>query len=177
MFCRLFKMMISHAADMDKPLGGIAQTHTERCESCRRFYESCRLLEDGLRAEAMDLSSNCELPTERIIDGLSGSSKRSRHVPIRLKRFAAAACIALAATAGIMFISKPPEPRPPAEPPLSISDLLPTDLEATWAEFVEEPLAGEMVSLADDTESVIRFLVACIDVDPLQNGTTYQQHQ
>jgi hypothetical protein len=60
---------------------------------------------------------------------------------------------------------------------LSISDLLPTDLEATWAGFVEEPLAGEMKSLANDMEAVIRFLVARVDVDPLQNGTTYQQRQ
>ena len=60
---------------------------------------------------------------------------------------------------------------------MSISDLLPTDLEATWAGFVEEPLAEEIRSLADDTESAIRFVVACIYVDPLQNGTTYQQHQ
>ena len=44
--------------------------------------------------------------------------------------------------------SKPPEPHPPAEPAMSISDLLPTDLEATWAGFVEEPLAGEMKSLS-----------------------------
>jgi len=177
MFCRLFKMMISHAADVDKSLSGIVRSHTERCENCQRFYESCQLLEAGLKAEAKDLSSSLELPTERIIDGLSGPSKLSYHAPVGLKRLAAAACIALVAAAGIMFISKPLEPHPPAEPAMSISDLLPTDLEATWAGFVEEPLAGEMKSLADDTESAIRFIVACINVEPLQNGATYQRHR
>jgi hypothetical protein len=49
---------------------------------------------------------------------------------------------------------------------MSISDLLETNLEATWVGLVEEPLSGEMKSLTNDTESVIRFLVACIDIDP-----------
>ncbi|UCF16287.1 MAG: hypothetical protein JSW59_02280 [Phycisphaerales bacterium] len=122
----------------------------------------------------MDLGSACELRTERIKKGLAGSSRRPRHTPIRLKYFAAAACIALAATAAIMFISRSPEHKPPTEPVVSISDLLGTDLQATWAGLLEEPLAGEMKSLACDTESAIRFLVACVDVDPLQNGTLHQ---
>jgi len=170
MFCRFFRIVISHAADVDRPLGRMTQTHMQLCESCRRFCESCQLLGDRLKAEAMDLSSACEPRTDRIIDGLSGPSKRRRYVRVRLKRLAAAACIALAAAVGIMFISELPEPRPPAGPAMSISDLLGTDLEATWAGLVEEPLAGEMKSLANDTESVIRFLVARVDVDPLQNG-------
>ena len=167
--------MISHAADIDRPIGGITKKHIERCETCRRFYESCRLLGDGLRAEAEDLSSSCEQRIERIKEGLAGPSRRSRHIPIRLRHFAAAACIALAATAAVMFMSRPPEPKPPAEEPfMPISYLQGTDLQASWSGLLEEPLAGEMKSLARDTESAIRFLVACVDVNPLQNGTTHQ---
>ena len=177
MFCRFFKIMISHAADSDRPPGRIIQRHMERCESCRRFYESCRTLGDGLRAEAMDLSSSCEQRIERIKKVLAGPSRRTRYIPIRLRYFAAAACMALAATAAVMFMSRPPKQRPPEEPEILISDLLQTDLQATWSGLLEEPLTGEMKSLARDTESAIRFLVACVDVDPLQNNAARERHQ
>ena len=177
MFCRFFKIMISHAADVDKPLDGMTRRHIQRCRSCKRFYEICHWLGDGLRAEAADLNCTYELLTEQITDSLANPSKRSRHVPFRLKYFAVAACIALAATASIIFMLKPPRPRILKELTMPISDLLETDLSATWAVIVEEPLAGEMKNLADNTESVIHFLVACVDVDPLQNGITYQQFQ
>jgi len=173
MFCLLFKLMISHSADTGRPLGRVVQRHTNRCRSCKRFCDSCQLLERDLRAEAVGPTSQYELRTERIMDGLSGRSKRSRYRPVRLRNLAAAACIALATAAVIMFTSKSPVQTPPPEPPISISDLLPTDLEATWAGIVEEPLAVEMKSLADDAESVISFLVGCIDVDPLQNKPTH----
>ena len=178
MFCRFFKIMISHAADVDRPPGGITKKHIERCESCRRFYESCRFLSDDLRAEAVDLSSSCEQRIERIKKGLAGPSRRPRHIPIRLRYFAAAACMVLAATAAVMYMSRPPEHPPPEDPPVaSISDLVGTDLQSTWPGLLEEPLAGEMKSLARDTESAIRFLVACVDVDPLQKDIAHQRHQ
>ena len=178
MFCRFFKIMISHAAVVGRPPGHITQRHMERCESCRRFYESCRFLGDGLRAEAMDLSSACKQRIERIKKGLAGPSRRTRYIPIRLRYFAAAACMALAATAAVMFMSRPPEPRPPVEEPgIPFSDLFVTDLQTTWSGLLEEPLAGEMNSLARDTESAIRFLVACVDVDPLQNNAAHERHQ
>lgn len=55
---------------------------------------------------------------------------------------------------------------------MSVRDLLQTDVEATWARLVEKPLSGQIESLTDNTESAIRFLVACLDVDPLQDAAT-----
>ena len=177
MFCRFSKMMISHAADSGGPPGRITQRHMERCESCRGFHESCLFLGDGLRAEALDLSSSCEQRIERIKKGLAGPSRRTRHIPIRLRYFAAAACIAIAATAAVMFMSRPPEQLPPEDPPGTISFFPETDLQSTWSGLLEEPLTGEMKSLARDTESAIRFLVACVDVDPLQKDLAHRRHQ
>jgi hypothetical protein len=170
-------MMISHAADLDRPVGGITQRHIEGCESCRRFHESCQFLGDGLRAEAIDLNGAYSLSAERIKKALAGPSGRYRHIPIKLKYFAAAACIFLAAAAAVMLMSRPPEQHHPEDPPVSISDLLGTDLQANWAGLLEEPLAGEMKNLADDTESAIRFLVACVDVDPLRKDAVHERYR
>lgn len=71
MFCRFFRMMISHAADADGALGHMTQRHIRRCHNCRRFCESCQTLGDALRAEATDLSRGCELLTERITGSLT----------------------------------------------------------------------------------------------------------
>ncbi len=39
------------------------------------------------------------------------------------------------------------------------------DLPATWPQLIERPLAGEYEKLANDTQSAVRFLAACVDVD------------
>jgi hypothetical protein len=172
MFCWFFRIKISHAADTDRRLDRMTQRHAQRCESCRRFYERCQSLGDGLRAGAMDPSLGCERLIERITDALAGLSKNTRHARIGRKQFAAAACIILAVAAGIKFISGPPRQRSSVAPMMSVGDLLQTDVEATWAGLVEKPLSGQIESLTENTESAIRFLVACVDVGPLQNVAT-----
>jgi hypothetical protein len=39
------------------------------------------------------------------------------------------------------------------------------DLPATWPQLIERPLAGEYQRLANDTQSAVRFLAACVTVD------------
>jgi len=174
MFCRSFKVMISHAADIDRPVGGITQRHIEGCENCRRFYENCRSLGEVLRAEAIDLNGAYPLSAEQITQNIALSSKRPHHKSVKLGYFAAAACIVLAVTAAVVFMSRPPEHQTAEEQAISINDLLGSDLQTTWSGLLEEPLTGEMKNLASDTESAVRFLVACVDADPLQNGTTHK---
>jgi len=141
----------------------------------------CLSLGEGLRREAARSVENGVLPADfsrRILAGVpaSGRSAQSeeRITPaIRWWRPAlAAACIAVAALIGVLFVTSSPS-EPPVAAPASIDGLykLMGDGHPTaWAGFIEKPLAGEIENLTQDTASAVRFLVACVRVDPTQAG-------
>ena len=86
---------------------------------------------------------------------------------------AAAACIAVLASIGILLLTrseKVPDSNRYAEGKKIIYDLVEKNLPTAWPESVESPLADEFENLTRDTESAVRFLVACITVDPTETG-------
>jgi len=89
---------------------------------------------------------------------------------------AAAACVALIIVTGASLIvmnrddrkNVPPDPQ---QMTIAIQELrsvywkVGRDLPTTWPRVIEEPLASEFKSLTNDTQSAVRFLVACVAVD------------
>lgn len=181
MFCWLFKLMISHAADGDNPLSGTTEKHISHCANCRGFYETCLSLGEGLTREAT--ISNEEVSkrlSNRILTAIHHRRTETYKVGMKLWPMAAAACVALIVLTGVLLMVIQPEKQQPNQyeqavkvisdivvsaDNLSGGRLVKENFPARWPRLIEEPLAGELNNLADDTESALRFLVACVAVD------------
>jgi hypothetical protein len=153
--------MISHAADSDQALGGSTQRHVARCTACRQFHESCQSLGQRLRDEAARAGNASEQQTQRILAAVGDRPGRAQrvHVPARM---AAAACLAAALLiAGALLVDRS---GPPESPPGLTR--LPAPPNVDLARVMQNPLETEMKNLTADTESGVRFLVACLDVSP-----------
>lgn len=162
--------MISDAADRDRPAGPMTRRHLVRCAACQQFREDCRLLGVRLRADAAGLKQpSSRLPGE--IPTGPGRARRRRHiVPVRLA-VAGAACIAGITLVGALTLPRTTEPHPRPTKPIHAAAPASVDLDLAivWTKVVERPLAGEIGRLRTDTESGVRFLAACLSVDPLTN--------
>jgi hypothetical protein len=89
---------------------------------------------------------------------------------------ATAACVALIVlTSASLIVMKPNDPNivQPNQDQMTVAiqelrsvyRQVGQDLPITWPQVIEEPLANEFENLANDTESAVRFLVACVAVD------------
>ncbi len=167
MHCWFFRLMISGAADSDKQVGPLTSRHTARCASCRQFHQSCRVLDAGLRSEAADLGRTSGLLTGQILADLTNMQLPDRRLPTRAL-YAAAACLVIAALAGILVTQhrEPPAPSSPP-PPATWAGAYPA---IAWPGLRESPLETEVRKITSNTESGIRFLVACLHVNPLSGG-------
>ncbi len=177
MFCWLFRLMISHSADNDNPPSGTIRKHIAHCEDCRDFYNICQSLGESLTREA--LISNSPTPRrlkERILNAIPSQRTKTQKVVRKLWIAAAAACVALIIVTAASLIVMNQDGRNdvqanPKQMTLAIQQLrsvykqVGRDLPTTWPRVIQEPLASEFDNLAKDTESAVRFLVACVDVD------------
>jgi hypothetical protein len=160
--------MISDAADADHPLGRLTGRHLVHCERCRRFHESCRQLGARLRSEAADPGRASGPFARQVLAGLA-DTRRASQGPSVETRIAAAACVAVAALAGLLLLARTPRPPERPIPPVGIPRLAGMGLRGAWSHVLERPLTTEVQKLTEDTESSVRFLVACLDVSPLNN--------
>jgi hypothetical protein len=165
MFCRLFRFMISSAADSGKRIGPVTSRHVARCESCRQFLQSCRQIAERLQSEASEwergsgpLCRPLSLNTTRMLT-------RSHGFPIRVA-LAAVACIAIIAAVTLSLVTSTRRPQAPAAP-VGVAMPAGTQWTMRWVEIVQTPLAAEAENLTNDAKSGIRFLAACLDVRPL----------
>ena len=170
MFCWLYRLRISNALDSAGGLSTAARRHIRRCTSCREFHRSCLSLGEGLRREVPIQNDQLSVRLgKRVMAVISDQSAETYKLPANWRPVIAAASIAVAVLVGAMFLAQPqteppaPEPRRVTEIPSLMRYEIPT---AAWAGLVERPLAGEFKNLAADTESAVRFLVACVAVDP-----------
>jgi len=166
MHCWFFRLMISGAADSDKQIGLLTSRHMAHCASCRQFHQSCGVLDEGLRSEAADPGRTTGPLTAQILAGLTKVRPRRRRLPAGAV-FAAAACVALAALTGVLVTQNRELPSPP--PPVTLAGTYPA---ITWPHLIESPLETEVKKITSNTESGIRFLVACLNVNPLGGGMT-----
>jgi len=171
MFCPIFRLMISHAVDSDSQLAGTTEKHIRHCASCREFYKTCLSLAEGLTREAA--ISNQEVSERLSVSVLKRMPRRRTEtysVGLRRRRTVAAACVALIVLMGILFLAVRRDDQdagPPGqvEPIAELRALVGEDFAAGWPGLIKEPLANELNNLTNDTESALRFLVACVAVD------------
>jgi predicted anti-sigma-YlaC factor YlaD len=177
--------MISHTQDGDNPPSPITQKHIRHCADCRRFYKTCQSLGERLKREAA--ISNKRLTgrlSERILSAMAGRRMEKQNKAVKFWIPAAAACMALIVLIGAMLLVLKPNGNNNAQPSQdemsdaieqlrSVYKRVGQDLPVTWPGVIEEPLANELESLTNDTQSAVRFLVACVDVDVarLDSGT------
>ena len=174
MFCWYFRFMISSAADVGGRLPAAAQRHIHNCTDCQAFHGTCVSLGEALSRESASLDD--ELPAEfgrRVLAAVPAQGADIYKLPIRWLRPAlAAACIAVAVLLGTLLLTLTQD-----EPIVvergrfdGIYRLIDEDLPASWAGFVEKPLTDEIENLTEGTESAVRFLVACVAVNPTNSG-------
>ncbi len=168
MLCWFFRFMISSAADSGNPIDRWTSRHVTSCASCGHFLRSCRTIDKRLRSEAAGWQPGPEQASRRILLNFAGMPSPSRGSRIRAA-LAAAACLAIGAA--ILFSLSIPARQPQASSPAPIA-IIPTGAPwaVPWAELIRNPLATEAENLTSDTESGIRFLVACLDVRPFGAG-------
>jgi len=176
MFCWLYRFMISSAVDADNRLSTGTQRHIENCAHCQGFHEMCLSLGQGLRSEAARRGADEELPARfgrRVLAAVPARAAETYKLPIRRSRTViAAACIAVAVLLGTLFLTLSQNESPPTEPARidGLYNLMGDGHPAAWAGLVDKPLAGELENLAEGTESAVRFLVACVAVNPTNAG-------
>ena len=165
--CWFYRFMMSHAADSDREPGGRTKRHIAGCAACRSFYEGWEKVRRDLQAEAAALKQAPRHVTEQIARVLA--EPRRRKAPISAGLKLAAACVAVATLIGIVTLMRTDRPAPPADRQVPTVNLTGADLK-TWTRLVERPLTSELENLASDTESGVRFVVACLDVSPAPRG-------
>ncbi len=181
MFCSIFRLMISHAVDGDSRLSGATQKHIRHCASCREFYEICLSLGEGLTREATISNEEVsERLSARVLTAMHLRRTETYKVRMRLRPMVAAACVALIVLTGVLLLLRQPEKQQPNQYEKAVKvirdivvsadnlaggNLVKEQLPAGWPGLIEEPLANELNNLADDTESALRFLAACVAVD------------
>jgi len=170
MFCWLYRLRISNALDSAGGLSAAARRHIRRCTTCREFHQSCLSLGEGLRREVPIQNDQLSVRLgKRVMAAVLDHGAETHKLPANWRPVVAAASIALAVLVGAVFLASR-HTEPPAPGPRRVTEIpsltryeIPT---AAWAGLVERPLAGEVKNLAEDTESAVRFLVACVAVDP-----------
>ena len=170
MFCWFFRLMISNAVDADNGLSGRTERHTRRCANCREFYEACLSLGKGLRRERAVVNDEFSRRlSERVLAAVPGRRANTYKLTFKWRPIVAAACVAVIASMGILFLTRRengPDSDQYEKGREIIYSLVGEDFLGAWPKLVEGPLPSEIENLAGDTESAVRFLVACVAVDP-----------
>lgn len=177
MVCWLFRLMISHSADNDNHPSGIIREHISHCGDCSEFYNTCQSLDESLTREALISNSRTSSRLNEHILGAIPSQRTKAHKVVRKLWIAAAAAsvaLIIVTSASLIVMNRDGRTNVPPDPQqmtIAIQELrsvytqVGRDLPISWPPVIEEPLASEFENLASDTESAVRFLVACVAVD------------
>ena len=168
MICWFFRIMISNASDSDRGLPVIVKRHIRRCSACCEFHRTCMTLGWELPAQAVVAKAH-------MADHLgprmaAGEPAVKRYVPrprFGSRRLAAVAAIALISAVAALIVFGPHfiNGSPPvAQQPVAMGI---QDVPIPWSVALRNPLQTELNSLTNDTQSAVRFLVACVAVDPV----------
>ena len=179
MLCWLFRFSISSAMDGPGRVSGLTARHTRRCANCREFFEKCLSISEGLRKPPPTSKSTVsERLSERVFSVVEDRRAKVSRVVIGRRVLAIAASVAVIALAGVLFLTQR-DNRPGGsdyDKGLEIVRSLARDAAggevdiAALPRSVEAPLAGEVESLTNRTESAVRFLVTCVAVNPGRGG-------
>lgn len=176
MWCVLHRWKISNALDSHGRLAQRQKRHLVCCHSCREFFNSSLFLAEGLTSQAH--VSFPEIPT-RLHDRISESISGDRQPILRSRSFVrrrfvvacAAAVIMLGVVLGTIIFGGISRRANTANTIATLQSIFGTEglpvtsLPESLGGVLERPLSGEIRNLADQTESAVEFLVACVTVD------------
>ena len=176
MWCVLHKWKISNALDGCGQLEQRQKRHLVCCHSCRGFFNSSLFLAEGLRSQAEDAIP--AIPTrlhDRIAESISGDRRPIlRSKPFVRRRIVAASMAAVVMMGvvlgtviygGISRRANTANTVATLQTIFGTEGLPATSLGESLGGALERPLSGEIRNLADQTESAVEFLVACVTVD------------
>jgi len=188
MFCFIYRMLISHALDGNKPASQRTLRHISHCPACRRFHKSNLILQQQLRRDTpVSQAAFASYLNDRVM------SEIDQQVPYTTETVrpgwafskaaqvaACAAALLIALLAYHVYESGPQEhtqtvQRNPAILPSAmasneslIARLVQVDPDL-WQQLVDTPLIDECSRLAADVDAARNFLMTCL---PMQlNGT------
>ena len=176
MVCWLFRLMISQTVDKDNQPSSIIQEHVCNCGDCREFYKTCQSLGERLTSEALISNSRTSRRlNEHILEAIPPRPTETHKVRMKLWTSVAAACVALSVLIGASLIvlkgDRNNAQHDSAQISVAIQELRSLytragkDLPIIHPGVIERPLTNEFKSLTTDTQSAVRFLVACVTVD------------
>ena len=113
---------------------------------------------------------------EHILEAIPSRRTETHKVGMKLWTVAAAACVVLIVLIGASLMVMKRNGQNNAEPDNAQMAVAIQELRALYTQagkdlpiinpgVIERPLANEFKSLTNDTQSAVRFLVACVDVD------------
>jgi predicted anti-sigma-YlaC factor YlaD len=176
MWCVLHKWKISNALDGYGQLEQRQKRHLVCCHSCREFFNSSLFLAEGLRSQAEDAIP--EIPArlhDRIAESISGDRRPILRSKPFVRRQIVAAGMAAVVMLGVVLgtviyggMSRRANTVNTVTTLRSIfgsEGLTAISLPESLGGALERPLSGEIRNLANQTESAVEFLVACVKVD------------
>ena len=187
MFCGLFRLMISQAVDGDNQLSGLTKKHIHHCASCQEFYQTCLSLAKGLKREAaIPCGKVSEGLSTRILTAIPRRQIETYKMKVKLWPILTAACVGLIVLTGVLFLAGRRYRQNTKDGQVIVQlpnifttyELLGSRLgeknsPKAWPGLIEKPLASELDNLVVDTESAVRFLVACVAVDFSNTNTNH----
>ncbi len=180
MSCLFHKWKISGALDNDSLLNEETKRHLLKCRPCREFFNSSVSLAEGLASQAV--VSSPDIPVrlrKRIGRAISGGGTQAQVSQVRrtwaVRGRLAAACVMLVAVLGLVAVGVfhrdgISTQASTAGATAQLQRIFGTDkltagnLTESIPGFLERPVTGELRNLADQTESAVEFLLACVTV-------------
>jgi hypothetical protein len=177
MFCWFYRWKISDTFDGGGSLPDRCRCHLLRCDRCREFFKSSIALGERLSLEA---ALTCpDVPAQlrqRIALTVSSSNRKTPKPPFGIRRSVAAACVAAAVLMTALFVvtahrrggGSDVEVAPASAMLQSIfytDEMTIDNLPESVGGFVERPLAGQLETITRQTESAVKFLIACTTVE------------
>jgi hypothetical protein len=185
MFCFVYRLLISHAEDQDRPVGPSVQNHCSGCPACRHYFNETRALARGLRQpEVIDDSARATEFNQRILSTLDrrhNDPAPSLVAPriFRTPAVAAATVGLLIAVGSLLYISHrhndsiAPETLsrmqqdiqafilPGGSPlPGAMAWQQPDD----WSQWVETPMSRELDHIIGDATAAADALLTCLSL-------------
>ena len=183
MFCFIYRMLISHALDGNKPASQRTLRHISHCPRCRRFHKSNLILQQQLRHDVpVSRPAFASYLTDRV---MSEINRREPHTTrtVRLnwalgKAAQVAACAAVLMIAILtyhVYEDSPQEHTQTAQhnPAILLSTMVSNESVIArlvqvnpdlWRQIVDTPLIDECSRLAADVDAAQNFLMTCLPV-------------
>ncbi len=177
MFCWSYRWKISGTLDDGGSLSDRCRRHLLQCERCGEFFKSSIAIGERLSLEAAMTSP--DIPAQlrqRITLTISNSNRKTSKPPFNIPRSVAAACVMAAVLMTALFAVT--ARRRSSDPDIAIAqasatlqsifgaeELTVENLPESLGGFVERPLTGQLEAIARQTESAVKFLIACTTVE------------